>query len=92
MKIENIQKGYDDRFDEGKEIESLQMDTLIGYNRFKGQMFVSGRDFVFVSQKMKFPNGKIIVGASSVEHPKCPPLKSSVVRAEIEIAGWIFEP
>lgn len=40
LKIENIQKSYDDRFDEGKEIEPLQMDTSVQYNRFKGQMFV----------------------------------------------------
>lgn len=67
------------------------METSIQYNRFKGMMFVQSRDFVFVSQKLKYPNGKIIVGASTVEHPKCPPIKTSV-RAEIEIAGWIFEP
>jgi len=67
------------------------MDTSIQYNRFKGQMFVQSRDFVFVSQRMSHSNGKIVVGASTVEHPKCPVIKTSV-RAEIEIAGWIFEP
>jgi len=54
-------------------------------------MFVQSRDFVFVSTKLKYPDGKIVVGASTVEHPKCPVVKTSV-RAEIEIAGWIFEP
>jgi len=29
LAIENIQKNYDDRFDEGKEIEALAMDTSV---------------------------------------------------------------
>jgi len=65
--------------------------TMIQYNRFKGVMFVQSRDFLFVTHKETYPNGKVIVGASSVEHPDCPIVKTST-RGEIDIAGWIFDP
>jgi hypothetical protein len=54
-------------------------------------MFVQSRDFLFVSQSTTNEDGSIVIGATSVEHPGCPPIKTST-RGEIEIAGWIFKP
>lgn len=91
LQTPNIQKGYDDRFDEGGEVEALPMETSFQYNKFKGIMFVQGRDFCFISHKQVLEDGTIIVGASSCEHPDCPPVRGKT-RGVIEIAGWIMRP
>jgi len=54
-------------------------------------MMVSGRDFVVASYKMVEDSGRIILGASSVEHPDCPPVKK-YVRGVVEVGAWIVTP
>lgn len=67
------------------------MDATISNKQFKGRMMVQGRDFVVSSYKMVEEDGRIIIGASSVEHPDCPPTKK-YVRGVVEVGAWILTP
>jgi StAR-related lipid transfer protein 10 len=84
---------YDQQFKEGKEIENLDLgiECSIGYSRYKGGTMVSDRDFCMISGTFKEEDGKIVIIATSVEHPDCPEVKK-VVRAECVIGGWIITP
>ena len=91
MAIPGISKKYSDTLIDSDVVENLEMDTTVIYNSYKGKMMVSGRDFCMVTQVYVEDDGTIIYGTSSIEHPKCPPVKK-FVRADLIIGGWIFTP
>lgn len=65
-------------------------DVSISYQRFKGKMGVSDRDFAMVGGKVE-KNGVFYVLGTSVLHDKIPPIKD-IVRGELVIGGWILTP
>jgi hypothetical protein len=91
VRRDNVQKDYDDQFAEGGTVHNLSMNTGFVFNRFKGVMFISGRDFCMLGITIKFPDGKIIICSKSHEHDDCPPHKK-YVRGEVVIGGWILVP
>lgn len=68
IRRDNVQKDYDDQFAEGGSVKKLSMNSGFVFNRFKGVMFVSGRDFCMLGIKINFPDGKIIIASKSHEH------------------------
>jgi len=88
---DNVQTQFDDQFAEGGTVEILPMDTKFIFNRFKGVMFVSGRDFCMLAITLHKPNGQIIISSFSHEHDDCPPHKK-YVRGEVITGGWILTP
>ena len=72
-------------------MEEYSLDCSVVFNRFKGVMFVSGRDFCMLAITVKLPDGRIITSSRSTVHDGCPPHKK-YVRAELKIGGWILTP
>lgn len=67
------------------------LDVKIGYSQFKGRFMISGRDFVYIANHAKGPDGTIVLAFKSVEHPDLLPTKK-YVRAHTYIAGWFLKP
>lgn len=91
LKVPNINKKFDDLFDYSECLLSLPMNTRVQHNVLKSLFLVSWRDFVYVSHCILYPDGKIVLGAKSIEFEACPPTDFAV-RGDIEVAGWILEP
>ena len=82
---DKYQHEYDEMFDSSKDIENFPCGLNLAHQRYKGQMFVSGRDFVFlVHYTFDSSDGSIVIGCVSVEDPRVPPHKS-LVRGKIKV-------
>lgn len=91
LRRENVQKQYDDQFIEGGTVVEYGMNVSVAFNRFKGVMFVSGRDFCMLAITIKLPDGRVVISSRSTTHDDCPPHKK-YVRANLKIGGWILTP
>ena len=91
LRRENSQMDYDDQVVDGGTVEEYPMNCSCTFIRFKGVMFVSGRDFCLLGITIYYPDGRIILATSSHTHDDCPPHKK-YVRAELTIGGWILTP
>ncbi len=81
---------YDEMYKSGYKLENVTPDISISYNRFKGKLTVSDRDFVMIGGKMQRNNAYYVFG-TSVDHEKIPPVKDAV-RGHLVIGGWILTP
>ena len=57
------------KFMSGRVVENIDAHTNVVYQRFKGLMGVSGRDFVNLVHWLVDPDGTLIIVAWSIEHP-----------------------
>ena len=79
---------WDDQFEEGRIVEAFSDNSGVAYERYKGMWPVSGRDFCFGTWTMR-DEEKIVDLAFSITHPAVPEV-SGVVRAEMEVGGFIY--
>eukprot|EP01016_Furgasonia_blochmanni_P020357 TRINITY_DN2269_c0_g1_i3.p3 TRINITY_DN2269_c0_g1~~TRINITY_DN2269_c0_g1_i3.p3 ORF type:complete len:132 (-),score=12.50 TRINITY_DN2269_c0_g1_i3:379-774(-) len=75
-----------------EKIEVLDENTEIVWERVRGQFIVSSRDYTVLCHTVNLPNGTIICGATSIDETKRKPVPSGVVRADVQLAAWIFIP
>ena len=80
---------YDEMYASGSIIESFGQ-YKINYLRYKGGLTVADRDFCGISSTLKRNGLTYIVLTSIPGHDKCPLVKG-VVRAEVEVGGWILK-
>ena len=79
---------WDDQFEEGRIVEAFSDNSGVAYERYKGMWPVSGRDFCLGTWTMR-DEEKIVDLAFSITHPAVPEV-SGVVRAEMEVGGFIY--
>ncbi|OMJ80741.1 hypothetical protein SteCoe_18948 [Stentor coeruleus] len=82
--------GYDTTFESGSIIEVIDSFTEICYQKYKGKLGVSPRDFCFLQKRWQMPDGKWIAVATSVTHPSCPETK--FVRAHLFMGCHFLTP
>lgn len=84
-------KKYDDLFDKGKKIETIDLNTKVVWNSaIKPWALKKPRDFCLVSCKAKVGDA-YVVAAKSTQHPGRPATNSHV-RANVLLGGWYLEP
>lgn len=77
--------------EDAHDIELLPLNTNIFYNKFKGMLTVSPRDFVMLGTYFVDDCNRHIMVALSIDHPDYPPSKK-IVRGHTFIGGWILTP
>jgi len=77
--------------EDAHDIELLPLNTNIFYNKFKGMLTVSARDFVMLGTYYVDDQNRHIIVALSVDHPDYPPFKK-IVWGHTYIGGWILTP
>ncbi|OMJ74614.1 hypothetical protein SteCoe_26434 [Stentor coeruleus] len=82
--------GYDTMFESGSIIETIDSFTEICYQKYKGKLGVSPRDFCFLQKRWHMPDGKWIAVATSVTHSLCPETK--FVRAHLFMGCHFLTP
>ncbi len=91
IKMDQYKTDYDKNYLSGKEIESFPANMRIMHFIFKGNFFVSNRDFVMLQYTTYEPDGTIKVAIGSIEDPRVPPAKDPV-RARTLIGGFLIKP
>mmetsp|Transcript_3015 Transcript_3015/g.4084 ORF Transcript_3015/g.4084 Transcript_3015/m.4084 type:complete len:554 (+) Transcript_3015:1-1662(+) len=82
---------WDEMYKEGETVETYNDNTLLLKMGYHGIWPTTGRDFVTLIHGRELPDGRSVVAAKSVEHPKCPENKS-YVRGDIIVGGYIITP
>eukprot|EP01016_Furgasonia_blochmanni_P039974 TRINITY_DN5043_c0_g1_i5.p2 TRINITY_DN5043_c0_g1~~TRINITY_DN5043_c0_g1_i5.p2 ORF type:complete len:145 (-),score=30.59 TRINITY_DN5043_c0_g1_i5:223-657(-) len=72
-------------------LETLDKETDIIWEKVKGKLVVSARDYVVVNHRLTLADGTIISSGHSIDYPKRPVGPDSV-RANVILAAWIFIP
>ncbi len=85
----SIRPKWDEMYDKGQVLETLDMNTVISYASFKAPWPVSGRDFCSIGRSVLLPDGSILVYYSNFEDPRAPTNKKLVRGELIYSALWI---
>lgn len=75
----------------GDILEKFAANTYCIYQKTKGVLVVSPRDFTLLYQCHQFADGTIKIAVHSIDYPPCGE-KKGAVRGHVFIAGWVFEP
>ena len=81
---------YDTSFESGHNIEILDPSMEIVYQKYKGKLGVSARDFCLLQKRFDLPDGKVVALATSINHAKCPETK--FVRAHLYFGCHFLTP
>eukprot|EP01017_Pseudomicrothorax_dubius_P046157 TRINITY_DN8094_c0_g1_i1.p1 TRINITY_DN8094_c0_g1~~TRINITY_DN8094_c0_g1_i1.p1 ORF type:complete len:216 (+),score=73.75 TRINITY_DN8094_c0_g1_i1:99-650(+) len=84
-------KDYDDMVDKIEVIEIISPNIDITWQKVKGMLVVSPRDYVYLSCSRQKEDGTLYLLGRSIDHPQRPPTKDAV-RAFLHIGGWILKP
>jgi hypothetical protein len=74
-----------------RRIAQINPQTVIDYMKTKAAMGTSAREFVSVAQFKAFPDGSVVLIATSVEHPDIGSTPN-VVRGKLDVGGWLLQP
>jgi hypothetical protein len=83
-------QAYDLTFESGYTVETIDLSTEIVYQKYKGKLGVSARDFCLLQTRVEYPDGRVLALATSISHPKCPETKC--VRAHLYFGVHLLTP
>lgn len=81
---------YDTSYESGHNIEPLDSSMEIVYQKYKGKLGVSARDFCLLQKRFELPDGRTVALATSINHVKCPETK--FVRAHLYFGCHFLTP
>eukprot|EP00830_Metopus_es_P013332 TRINITY_DN3227_c0_g1_i1.p2 TRINITY_DN3227_c0_g1~~TRINITY_DN3227_c0_g1_i1.p2 ORF type:complete len:292 (+),score=68.36 TRINITY_DN3227_c0_g1_i1:561-1436(+) len=92
IQMDGHKQEYDEMYESTVSVEDFPDNLRVLVQKFKGKMFASPRDFLFLSHSILNPaDGSIHITAGSVEDSRAPPTKSHV-RGRLIIGGWVLKP
>ena len=83
-------QAYDVTFETGHTVEVVDQNTEIVYQKYKGKLGVSARDFCLLQTRIDYGDGRVLALASSINHSKCPETKC--VRAHLYFGIHLLTP
>lgn len=87
----NRKPEYDSMYKDGRVVEQVDERTTVVTQSFHAIWPTSARDFLLIQHWTKLPDGTLLSGGKSIEHPECPERKDHV-RGQVYLGGFLMKP